>query len=70
MKLVSWNVNGIRAVLTKGFQEFFKEVDADIFCVQETKCQEGQVDLSFEGYESIGIVQRKKGIQVQQYLQK
>ena len=61
MKLVSWNVNGIRAVLTKGFQEFFKEVDADIFCVQETKCQEGQVDLSFEGYESYWNSAEKKG---------
>ena len=61
MKLVSWNVNGIRAVLTKGFQEFFKEVDADIFCIQETKCQEGQVDLSFEGYESYWNSAEKKG---------
>ena len=61
MKLVSWNVNGIRAVLTKGFEEFFKEVDADIFCIQETKCQEGQVDLSFEGYESYWNSAEKKG---------
>ena len=44
MKLVSWNVNGLRAVVTKGFQRFFKEIDADIFCVQETKMQENQVD--------------------------
>ena len=52
MKLVSWNVNGIRAVLTKGFEDFFKSVNADIFCIQETKCQEGQVELEFDGYES------------------
>jgi len=52
MKLISWNVNGIRACLTKGFADFFKEVDADIFCLQETKCQPDQVDLQFEGYKS------------------
>ena len=50
MKLISWNVNGIRACLTKGFENFFKEVDADIFCLQETKCQPDQVELEFEGY--------------------
>ena len=49
MKLISWNVNGIRACLTKGFADFFKEIDADIFCLQETKCQPGQVELEFEG---------------------
>ena len=52
MRLISWNVNGIRAVLTKGFEDFFNKIDADIFCIQETKCQEGQVDLKFEGYRS------------------
>ena len=52
MKLISWNVNGIRACLIKGFEEFFKKVDADMFCIQETKCQEGQVELEFEGYTS------------------
>ena len=52
MKLVSWNLDRIRAVLTKGFEDFFKDVNADIFCVQETKCQEGQVNLKFEGYQS------------------
>ena len=61
MKLVSWNVNGIRAVLTKGFEEFFKNVNADIFCIQETKCQEGQVDLEFEGYQSFWNSAEKKG---------
>ena len=49
MKLISWNVNGIRACLTKGFEDFFKNIDADIFCIQETKCQEGQVNLNFDG---------------------
>ena len=50
MKLVSWNVNGIRAAYTKGFEEKFKEFDSDIFCIQESKMQEGQLDLSQEGY--------------------
>ncbi len=50
MKLVSWNVNGIRACLNKGFLDFFNEVDADIFCVQEIKLQEGQLELDLEGY--------------------
>ena len=44
MKLISWNVNGLRAVLKKGFEKFFNEVDADIFCIQETKMQEEQID--------------------------
>ena len=44
MKLVSWNVNGLRAVVTKGFEKFFKEIDADVFCIQETKMQENQID--------------------------
>ena len=48
MKLISWNVNGIRACLTKGFEKFFKEIDADIFCIQETKCQAEQIDLKFD----------------------
>lgn len=50
MKLISWNVNGIRAAMNKGFNNFFKEIDSDIFCIQETKMQEGQADLSKEGY--------------------
>ena len=61
MKLVSWNVNGIRAVLTKGFEDFFKNINADIFCIQETKCQEGQVELEFEGYQSFWNSAEKKG---------
>jgi len=50
MRLISWNVNGIRACLGKGFLDFFNEVDADIFCIQETKVQQGQVQLNLEGY--------------------
>ena len=61
MKLISWNVNGIRACLTKGFEDFFKEIDADIFCIQETKCQPGQVDLDFKGYYSYWNSAEKKG---------
>ena len=53
MKLISWNVNGLRAVWNKGFENIFKELAADIFCIQETKMQEGQLDISFEGYEQI-----------------
>lgn len=52
LKLISWNVNGLRAVVGKGFAQVFKDLDADCFCLQETKLQEGQIDLSFEGYES------------------
>ena len=50
MKFISWNVNGIRACLKKGFEESFRELDADIFCLQETKCQQGQVALELPGY--------------------
>lgn len=61
MKLISWNVNGIRACIAKGFEQFFKEIDADIFCVQETKCQPGQVELEFDGYSSYWNSAEKKG---------
>ncbi len=61
MKLISWNVNGIRACLKKGFLEFFKEANADIFCLQETKCQQGQVELEIEGYTSYWNSAEKKG---------
>ena len=61
MKLISWNVNGIRACLNKGFAEVFKQMDADIFCIQETKCQPEQVDLEFEGYTSYWNSAEKKG---------
>ena len=50
MKLVSWNVNGLRAVFNKGFREIFQNFDSDIFCIQETKMQEGQLELEFDGY--------------------
>ena len=52
MKFISWNVNGLRACREKGFEEAFAQLDADCFCLQETKLQEGQIDLQFEGYES------------------
>ena len=61
MKLISWNVNGIRACINKGFEEFFRKIDADIFCIQETKCQPGQIDLEFEGYTSYWNSAEKKG---------
>lgn len=61
MKLISWNVNGIRACLTKGFADFFKTIDADIFCIQETKCQKEQIDLEFEGYCSYWNSAERKG---------
>ena len=61
MKLISWNVNGIRACLNKGFKDFFEEIDADIFCIQETKCQKDQIDLEFEGYTSYWNSAEKKG---------
>jgi exodeoxyribonuclease III len=61
MKLVSWNVNGIRACVKKGFLDYFQEVDADIFCVQETKLQEGQIDLDLEGYHQYWNYAIKKG---------
>ena len=61
MKLISWNVNGIRACLGKGFSDFFENINADIFCIQETKCQEGQVDLEYEGYKSFWNSAEKRG---------
>ena len=61
MKLISWNVNGLRACVKKGFEDFFKETDADIFCVQETKLQEGQIDFAPEGYECYWNYAEKKG---------
>lgn len=62
MQLISWNVNGIRACLNKGFEEFFREIDADIFCIQETKCQPEQLEwLQYEGYTSYWNSAEKKG---------
>lgn len=61
MKLISWNVNGIRACCDKGFREAFKSLDADFFCLQETKMQEGQLDLAFDEYTSYWNYAEKKG---------
>ena len=61
MKLVSWNVNGLRAVMGKNFMEFFNEVDADIFCLQETKLQEGQIEMDLPGYHQYWNYAEKKG---------
>ena len=61
MKLISWNVNGLRACEGKGFSDIFRQLDADFFCLQETKMQPGQLDLQFEGYESYWNSADKKG---------
>lgn len=61
MKLISWNVNGLRACISKGFLEFFEEADSDIFCLQEIKLQKGQVQLDLEGYEQYWNYAVKKG---------
>ncbi len=61
MKLISWNVNGLRACMQKGFEDFFKSVDADVVCLQETKLQEGQIDFAPEGYYSYWNYAEKKG---------
>ena len=61
MKFISWNVNGLRACVGKEFEQQFKQLDADFFCLQETKMQQGQLDLSFDGYESYWNYAEKKG---------
>lgn len=61
MKLISWNVNGLRATVNKGFIDIFKSLDADIFCIQETKLQEGQIELNLEGYYDYWNYAEKKG---------
>ncbi|WP_346206352.1 exodeoxyribonuclease III [Caldifermentibacillus hisashii] len=61
MKLVSWNVNGLRACVKKGFLEYFHDIDADIFCIQETKLQEGQIDVDLPGYLQYWNYAEKKG---------
>ncbi len=61
MKLVSWNVNGLRACVKKGFLDYFKEVNADFFCIQETKLQEGQIELELDGYHQYWNYAIKKG---------
>ena len=61
MKFISWNVNGLRACMGKGFMDFFKEIDADIFCLQETKLSEGQIELDTPGYHQYWNYAEKKG---------
>ncbi|MBB5265930.1 exodeoxyribonuclease-3 [Catenibacillus scindens] len=61
MKLISWNVNGFRAIVGKGFSEIFKELDADIFCIQETKLVAGQIEIDFPGYEQYWNYAVRKG---------
>lgn len=61
MKFISWNVNGLRAIYKKGFENIFKSFDADIFCIQETKMQEGQLELSFDGYKKFFNYAERKG---------
>lgn len=61
MKLVSWNVNGIRACVNKGFIDYFQKMDADIFCIQESKCQEGQIELELNGYHQYWNYAERKG---------
>ena len=61
MRLVSWNVNGLRAVMKKGFEELFYGLEADVFCLQETKLQEGQIELDLSGYETYWNYAEKKG---------
>ncbi|MBQ4275369.1 MAG: exodeoxyribonuclease III [Lachnospiraceae bacterium] len=61
MKLISWNVNGLRACMGKGFMDFFNEADADVFCLNETKLQEGQIDLDLPGYHQYWNYAEKKG---------
>ena len=61
MKFISWNVNGLRACVQKGFLEFFHQSDADFFCLQETKLQEGQIQLELPGYAQFWCYAEKKG---------
>jgi exodeoxyribonuclease-3 len=61
MKFISWNVNGLRACVKKGFEDSFKKLDADFFCLQETKMQAGQLDITFDGYKSYWNYAEKKG---------
>ncbi len=64
MKFISWNVNGLRAALNKGFNDIFSDIDADFFCLQETKLQEGQTDFAPDGYSSYWNYAEKRAIQV------
>ena len=60
-KMISWNVNGLRACVGKGFLDYFKEMDADIFCIQESKLQEGQIELDLEGYQQYWNYAKNQG---------
>ena len=68
MKLISWNVNGLRACCDKGFREIFNELNADFFCLQETKMQEGQLDLASKVIILIGTMPKRKDIREQLFL--
>lgn len=70
MKCISWNVNGLRAVVKKNFMDVFNELDADFFCLQETKLQAGQIELELPGYHQYWNYAEKKAILVQQFLLK
>lgn len=70
MKLVSWNVNGIRACVGKGFLDYFYQIDADVFCIQETKLQEGQISLELKDHSQYWNYAVKKVIPVQQFFQR
>lgn len=61
MKIITWNVNGLRAVYKKGFEDFFNEINADIFCIQETKMQDGQMEIELNGYYKFLNSAQKKG---------
>ena len=61
MRFISWNVNGLRAVMKKGFEDIFRNLNADFVCLQETKLQAGQIELDFPGYESYWSYAEKKG---------
>ena len=61
MKLISWNVNGLRAIYKKGFMDYFAQIDSEIFCLQETKMQKGQIELDLAGYHEYYNYAQKKG---------
>ena len=67
MRFISWNVNGLRAVVKKGFEDIFWSLDADFFCLQETKLQEGQIELDLPGYDAIGAMPRRRATPARRY---
>ena len=70
MRFISWNVNGLRACVQKGFLDFFHSIDADFFCIQESKLQEGQISLDLDGYHQYWNYAEKRGTPAPQFLQK